>query len=151
MYQNVVNLIKEAVEAQSYFSFLCAKPSQVNEQFTDLSFPLGLLYFPSSSLTYNSAYAEFELFNITLELMDLDLIEDRTELSQLSVVATMYDYAKNVLAYLNQRSDGFDLFEISNVAINPLQSVTTNAHVTSGVRIDFQFRPEPIFATCYLG
>lgn len=151
IYNTVIALIEEAVGSQEYFTFLCGNPSDVNLQFDDdVSFPLGFLYYPSSSVTLNGAYADFDVFNITLEMMELDEVNNTSEASKTPIIARMYDAAKNVVGYLNQRSNGFDLFRIENISITPLPRVTTNAQVTTGVRLDFTFAPEPEFSTCFL-
>lgn len=151
IYNKVIDLIEEAVFAQEYFAFLCGNPSDVNLQFDNaVAFPLGFLYYPSGSVTLNGAYADFDSFNITLELTDLDEINNTSEVSKTEIIARMYEVAKNVVGYLNQRNQGFDLFVIENISITPLARVTTNAQITSGVRLDFTFTPEPEFSTCFI-
>ena len=150
IYTNTIQLIQEAITAQEYFCFLCGNPSDVNQQFDEKAcFPLGFLYYPSSQIRLVNLN-DHDIFTLTIELMDLDEIDSTTEDTKLAVITRMYDTAKNVIAYLNQRSEGFDLFRIDGITINPLPRVKTNNRVTSGVRLDFTFTPEPEFAYCYL-
>lgn len=150
LYENTILLIEEAVLSRPYFCFLLGDTSDVNQQFdTKECFPLGFLYYPNIQVSLVQ-YNENETFSISLELIDLDEVEGSTEVTKYSVVSRMYEEAKEVIGYLNQYGQGQELFRLSNITITPLSRVRTNNRVTSGVRLDFSFAPEPEFSQCYL-